>query len=146
MRVIIAALVFSVVGVVSNSAFAQAPTDYRTAYENSQVGEKPLLILVTATWCPPCQVMKKTTIPTLMQKSAFKDFNYATVDLDQEETLARQLIGDRGVPQIIMYEKQGDQWVRRYLTGIQSTQTVEAFVAQAGSLRTANATTDLVGK
>ena len=81
-----------------------------------------------------------------MQKKAFKDFNYSTVDLDREENLARQLIGDRGVPQLIMYEKQNDKWVRRYLTGIQTPQTVEAFVAQAGMLRTANATPNTVEK
>lgn len=146
MKVVLAALTLTIVGVVSSCANAQQPTDYRTAYEQSQVGEKPLLILVTATWCPPCQVMKKTTIPELMHKEAFKDFNYATVDLDEEQTLGRQLIGDRGVPQLIMFEKQGDQWVRRYLTGIQTPQTVEAFVAQASAVRLANVESGVVEK
>ncbi len=115
----------------------QVPLDYTTAYENAQGGDKPLLVLVTATWCPPCQVMKSTTIPDLMSRDSFKDFHYAMVDLDQEEELARQLIGDRGLPQLIMYEKQEDRWLRRYLRGMQSTEAVEAFVAQASTLRTA---------
>ena len=89
MKTLLSALVFTFAGVVSSCAFAQTPTDYATAYENSQVGEKPLLVLVTATWCPPCQVMKKTTIPALMQREAFRNFNYSTVDLDEEEVLAR---------------------------------------------------------
>ena len=146
MRTILAALALTTTTLLTAQAWGQQPTDYRTAYKMAQEGERPLLVLVTATWCPPCQVMKQTTIPALMQKEAFKDCFYSTVDLDEEEELARQLIGDRGVPQLIMYEKQGDQWVRRYLRGIQTPETVEAFVAQAGSFRTANATTELVGK
>jgi len=123
---------------------AQQPVDYKTAYKRAQAGDKPLLILITAQWCPPCQVMKKTTIPQLMQKAAFKDFHYSTVDLDKEPTLGRQLIGDRGVPQLIMFEKRDDKWVRRYLRGIQTPQTVEAFVAQASTLRTASAQANVV--
>lgn len=115
------------------------PKTYKQAYKDAQNGDKPLLILVTADWCPPCQQMKQTTIPRLMQKDAFKDFHYATVDYDAENRLARQLIGNRGLPQIIMFEKQDGEWVRRYLKGIQTTQTVEAFFAQAKSHRTASA-------
>lgn len=116
-----------------------SPTDYKTAYQKAQKGDKPLLVLVTAEWCPPCRVMKQTTIPELMRKNAFQNFHYATVDLNADEKLARQLIGNRGVPQIIMFEKKDNRWVRRYLRGIQTTGSVEAFMAQAESVRTANA-------
>ena len=112
---------------------------YREAYQDAQAGDKPLLVLVTATWCPPCQVMKQTTIPELMRKESFKDFHYATVDLDQEADLGRQLIGNRGLPQLIMFEQEDGKWVRRYLRGIQTVETVEAFVAQASIFRTADA-------
>ncbi len=145
-RVLLSALVLLFASAVSSSCFAQQPTDYRTAYQAAQAGEKPLLVLVTAEWCPPCKVMKKTTIPELMQKQAFRDFHYSTVDLDKDEKLARQLIGDRGVPQLIMYEKRNDKWIRRYLRGIQTPATVEAFVAQAQMFRTANNTTELIDK
>lgn len=117
----------------------QAPLDYKTAYSNAQAGDKPLLVLITATWCPPCQHMKQTTIPQLMKNETFKGFHYSTVDLDKEEKLARELIGQRGVPQLIMFEKQDGKWIRRYLRGAQSVATVEAFVAQSGMMRTASA-------
>ena len=120
---------------------AQEPLDYKTAYQNAQAGDKPLLVLITAAWCPPCQQMKQTTIPELMQKKTFKDFHYSTVDLDKEEKLARELIGQRGVPQLIMFEKQDGKWLRRYLRGAQTVETVEAFVAQSGLMRTASAET-----
>ena len=107
------------------------PIDYTTAYARAQSGDKPLLVLVTAEWCPPCQTMKATTIPELMSKNAFKDFHYATVDLGKEEKLARKLIGTRGVPQFILFEKNNEKWEKRYLRGIQSAQTVEAFMARS---------------
>ena len=112
---------------------------YREAYQDAQAGDKPLLVLVTATWCPPCQVMKQTTIPELLRKDTFKDFHYATVDLDEEKELGQQLIGSRGLPQLIMFEQEDGKWVRRYLRGIQTVETVEAFVAQASIFRTADA-------
>ena len=118
---------------------ATVAKSYREAYQDAQAGDKPLLVLVTATWCPPCQVMKQTTIPQLIRSDSFKDFHYATVDLDQEKELGKQLIGKRGLPQLIMFEKEGDKWVRRYLRGIQTVETVQAFIAQASMFRTASA-------
>ncbi|MCH2181317.1 MAG: thioredoxin family protein [Mariniblastus sp.] len=114
-------------------------SDYKSAYEKAQAGNKPLLILVTAEWCPPCQKMKKKTIPKLMAKEAFKHFHFATVDLDKESALARKLIGSRGVPQLIMYERKDDKWIRRYLRGAQTPSKVEAFIARAELVRTADA-------
>ncbi|MCH2179754.1 MAG: thioredoxin family protein [Mariniblastus sp.] len=133
---------------IAISAFAVTDggaSDYKSAYEKAQAGNKPLLILVTAEWCPPCQRMKKTTIPKLMAKEAFKDFNFAAVDLDKERDLARKLIGSRGVPQLIMYERKEGQWIRRYLRGAQTPQTVEAFIGRANLIRTADAK-DAIGK
>ena len=128
--------------IVVVSAFVVAdgkPDNYKTAYQKAHSGNKPLQVLVTAEWCPPCRVMKSSTIPSLLAKNAFKNCNYATVDLDAQESLARKLIGNRGVPQLIMYEKKDGKWLRRYLSGIQTPETVEAFIAQAASVRLANA-------
>ncbi len=134
----------AVIALATQNVGAQESVDYKTAYQRAQSGDKPLLVLVTAEWCPPCQVMKKTTIPELMQKSAFQGFHYSTVDLDRDSKIARELIGDRGVPQLIMYEKREGKWIRRYLRGYKTAQVVEAFVAQANAPRTAsNATTNL---
>ena len=36
----------------ASSVSAQQPTDYFTAYKNAQAGEMPMLVLVTAEWCP----------------------------------------------------------------------------------------------
>ena len=147
-------LALAVMAVFAVPTLAEQPADqansanltYKQAYAQAATGDKPLLVLVTADWCPPCVRMKQTTIPQLMQKNAFANFHFAAVNYDQESDLADQLIGDRGLPQLIMFEKDGDEWVRRYLRGIQNVPTVEAFVAQAGGLRTANVSNNNVDK
>ena len=136
----------SLVAIIASSAIAQQPLDYKTAYQRAEKGDKPLLVLVTAEWCPPCQLMKKTTIPDLLKKQAFKDCHWASVDLDKEKTLAKQLIGQRGVPQLIIFEKRDGKWIRRYLRGFKTPQIVEAFVAQSPLIRTAEAPATTVGK
>jgi len=41
----------------SDAAAGQAKMakSYREAYQDAQAGDKPLLVLITATWCPPCR-------------------------------------------------------------------------------------------
>ena len=129
--------VLSFLMLTANFAYGQSPSDYTTAFEKAQAGDKPLLVLVTATWCPPCQVMKNTTIPQLMQKQAFKDCHWASVDFDAEHEIAMQLTEGKGVPQLIMFEKRDGHWVRRRIAGYKDANTVEAFVAQSPQLRTA---------
>ena len=124
---------------------AQQPIDYATAYKNAQTGDKPLLVLVTAKWCPPCQSMKKNTIPQLLKKSAFEGYHYTNVDLDKYSTVARQLIGGRGVPQLILFEKKNGKWTRKFLSGYNSVASVEKFVKKP-NVRTADLVTPKVEK
>ena len=63
------------------------------------------------------------------------------LDYDSDSEIANQLIGNRGLPQLVMYEKSNGKWLRRYINGkkgIHSVEKVESFVAQAGTLRLAN--------
>jgi thiol:disulfide interchange protein len=146
MKFVTATLTMWLLMLAAQAANAQEPTDYRTAYNRAKEGEKPLLVLVTADWCPPCQIMKKTTFPKLMEKKAFDKFNFSKVDLDKEEKLGRQLMGNQGIPQLIMFEKQGDKWIKRNLVGIQTPEQIEAFLYQASSIRLAKSTTDTIEK
>ena len=132
--------VFSFIMITATSAFGQTPVDYTTAFQRAQAGDKPLLVLVTATWCPPCQVMKNTTIPELMRKDAFKNCHWATVDFDAENEIAMQLTEGKGVPQLLMFEKRDGKWIRRRMAGYKNAPTVEAFVAQSEQLRMAKLT------
>ncbi len=121
----------------STNATAE-PLDYTTAYNQAMKGDKPLLVLVTAEWCPPCQVLKNTVLPEMLKQEAFADYHFAMVDYDKQNALARKLIKDRGVPQLLLYEKQDDQWGLRFLSGAQSADVVKAFLGNPQTHRTAN--------
>lgn len=123
------------------AAFANQsePTDYRTAFDRAMKGDKPLLVLVTAEWCPPCQRMKQTTIPQLIKDNKFHNFHFATVDLDRDPRDARNLIGHGTVPQLIIYEKRNGSWNTRTLMGYNTPESVEAFIRPSGPVLTANA-------
>lgn len=139
----------TLIGFSANLVSAQEGKEivnYKTAYNNAQAGDKPLLVLVTAEWCPPCQALKRTTLPELNKKEAFQNFHFSVVDLDADEKVGRQLIGDRGVPQFIMFEKVGDQWIKRHVAGYQTVAQVEAFMAQAKKIRLAENTQELSSK
>lgn len=123
------------------------PTDYKTAFHRSQQDDRPLVVLVSAKWCPPCQMMKKTTIPSLVDANGFSGFHFAMVDLDEENKNARNLIGSRGVPQLIVFEKVDGQWSKRFLSGYHDVASVEDFLHKSDTLtRTANAQVIAAGK
>ena len=122
---------------------------YAEAFKKAKVGDKPLLVLVTADWCPPCRQLKASTLPTLIQRKSFRNFHFAMMDYDKQPELAKELIEDRGLPQLIMFEKSNGKWLRRTINGnkgIHSVEGVEMFVAKAGTVRFATQTEKATNK
>ena len=121
--------------------------NYQTAYQKALKGDKPLLILVTATWCAPCQEMKAKTIPNLMSRDRFKGFHFATVDWDAEPKIAEKLTGGRGVPQLVVFEKtEQGKWRQRYLAGPNNESTIEEFLDKSFVQRSAAALAETTGR
>jgi thiol-disulfide isomerase/thioredoxin len=142
MNFVSAALVFAAFSGINSSK----PVDYKTAYQRAQEDGRPLLVLVTAEWCPPCQMMKQTTIPALVESNGFNDVHFATVDLDRSPVDARNIIGARGVPQLVLYEQKDGRWQTRILSGFQNVASVEAFLGHNNRTRTAGADSMISGK
>lgn len=101
---------------------------YVAAFAEAQEAKRPLVVIVTATWCPPCQVLKNKVLKPLEAKHGFDNVVLAYVDMDKEPALAKQLVGTQGIPQVIVYEKDADKWVKRNLAGFQELATVEEFI------------------
>lgn len=119
--------------VVSPAATAQEPeqqTDfgYAAAFEKAQASDRPLVVIVTATWCAPCQVMKDQTIKQVMAKDGFHDVILALVDVDEEPELAKNLTKGKGIPHVVVFEKNEEKWKRRTLFGFQTVETLSAFI------------------
>lgn len=140
MNFVPAVVVIAAISGINNSQ----PIDYKTAFNRAQQDDKPLVVLVTAEWCPPCKRMKQNTIPELLQRNKFQDVHFATVDLDKNARDARNLIGPRGVPQLVMFEKIDGQWSKRILSGYQDTEKVASFIEQSPAIRMARAQTQVV--
>lgn len=74
----------------------------------SQVASEPgtRYVLVTATWCAPCQLLKKQ-----LELIAFPDcINIITVDYDTHSEDARVMLGAGGtLPRLIRYSSDGEK-------------------------------------
>jgi glutaredoxin len=104
------------------SAGVAFATDYSTAYARAQQG-KPLVMLVSASWCGPCKAMRAAI------DGAGLDYVY--IDVDKEHQLASRLTGGNlGLPQLVVYRKTGDSWTRRILAGKQDIKKIRAFLEE----------------
>jgi len=103
---------------------------YAEARRATDESGRPMVVMVGATWCGPCQQMKKQVIPKVRERGLFKEVSFATVDADAEAEIAREIIGSGPVPQLVMYRKTQRGWLRRRLVGKQSVEAVEHFIKQ----------------
>lgn len=94
----------------------------------SETGE-PMVVMVSTDWCPPCQTMKKTILPRVRERGLLKKVVFAIVNPDRDKELAQQLTGGGPIPQLVMFRKTTDGWVRKKLIGGQSVETVEEFIS-----------------
>lgn len=59
------------------------------AFEAAQAAGKPILVEVTASWCPTCKA-QKPILSELMQKSKFKNLVAFEIDFDTQKDLLRK--------------------------------------------------------
>jgi thioredoxin-like negative regulator of GroEL len=105
-------------------------TAYDDAYRLATTDEgRPLVVLVAADWCPACQQMKQAIMPQLQQRGSLAKVAFAVVNSDRESQLASQLMAGNTIPQLVMFVKTDKGWSRRQLTGSQSVNDVEGFLA-----------------
>ena len=109
---------------------------HRAATENG----KPLVVMVGTDWCGPCQQMKRNVLPQVREHGVLSKVSFATVNADNEAELARQLTGGGPVPQLVVYRRSGQGWIRRKLIGGQTVATVEQFIKEAVSQNEEDAT------
>lgn len=124
----------SVAVLLQAALMASESEDYAEAHKNVTETGRPMVIMVGADWCPACEVMKQSVIPQVKQHGVLRKVAYAVVNLDRERELGRQLTGGGPIPQLIMYRKTSDGWLRKKLVGSQSPETVEAFINEAVDL------------
>ena len=112
------------------SVAAVGAHSYSDAHRATTKTGKPMVVMVSAEWCGPCQKMVKTVLPQVRSHGLLKRVSFAIVNVDREKTLARKLIGGGPVPQLVMFRRTNKGWLRRRLVGAQNTKAVETFIKQ----------------
>ncbi len=76
-------------------------TNYKAALELAEKEGKPVVLVFSASWCPPCQSMKKNVYPSADVKPLHDKFVWAYLDADDEaNAAAMKKYGVNGIPHI----------------------------------------------
>jgi thiol:disulfide interchange protein len=69
---------------------------------------KPVIVVFSAVWCPPCQMMKKEVYPSAAVKALHDKFEWAYLDVDEDSNAAAaKKYGVNGIPHIQFLSKDG---------------------------------------
>jgi thiol:disulfide interchange protein len=85
-------------------------TRYDTALSLAKSSSKPLVLVFSASWCPPCQQMKNEVYPSPEVAPYKSQFVWAYLDVDDPANQpAAQKFGVRGIPHITFLNPQGTE-------------------------------------
>ena len=105
-----------------------APETYAEAHRTTVKTGKPMVVMVSTDWCPPCQVMKKKILPRVRQRGLLRKVAFAMVNPDRDGELAEKITGGGPIPQLVMFRKTPHGWMRSKLVGGQTVEAVEQFI------------------
>jgi thioredoxin-like negative regulator of GroEL len=117
----------------TEQAAAKADT-YDEAHRITTETGKPMVVMVGTEWCGPCQMMKKKILPRVREMGLLKKVAFAVVNADRDRELAQSLTGGGPIPQLVMFRKTPEGWMRRKLVGGQTVESVEEFINEGLSL------------
>ncbi len=83
-------------------------TSFDAATKAAKISGKPVVVVFSASWCPPCQAMKTEVYPSAEVKPLHDRFEWAYLDVDDaaNEALADKF-GVSGIPHIEFLNKDG---------------------------------------
>ena len=92
---------------------------YRSAYYDSALGNKPMLVVIGASWCGACNDEKNIISPAVAKEGKLTDVNVVLLDIDipDEAELARQFMSGSSIPQTILFKNERGKWIRRAHSG-----------------------------
>lgn len=83
-------------------------SSYDAALKAAKQSGKPVVLVFSASWCPPCQKNKRDVYPSAAVKPLHDKFVWAYLDADQKENVpAMEKYGVSGIPHIQFLSKDG---------------------------------------
>lgn len=83
-------------------------TSHDAALKEAEKTGKPVILVFSAVWCPPCQAMKKSVYPSKEVKPFHDKFVWAYLDTDVESNgAAAGKYGVEGIPHIQFLDSKG---------------------------------------
>jgi thiol:disulfide interchange protein len=100
----------------------QFGTSYETALATAKKEGKPIILVFSATWCPPCQSMKKSVYPSAEVKPLHDKFVWAYLDVDDAANAkVAEKFGVNGIPHI-QFLNSGGKDVDKVVGGVPSAE------------------------
>ena len=94
-----------------------------------EAADKPLMVYFTATWCGPCQTMKKEAWSNDAVVKAASPYTPVMIDIDEQPEVAEAHNLD-GVPTVILMSKDGQELDRMVGYGPGMQGKVAAFLSK----------------
>jgi thiol-disulfide isomerase/thioredoxin len=107
-------------------AHAEARAFDPAAFDAAQAAGKPILVEITAPWCPVC-AKQRPVLGALEQKPAFKDLVVFNIDFDSQKDLVSKM-GARMQSTLIVFHGREE---RGRSTGVSDPAAIEALLARA---------------
>ena len=87
--------------------------------------EKPILIIFSAKWCIPCELMKKNTIEPMIKSGELDSVTLIHIDVDKEKDFTKKYIGENfTIPKTILFFQEDEKWFKIQLTGLLSREKI----------------------
>jgi thioredoxin-like negative regulator of GroEL len=128
--ILLATIVQTAILATGAEAAPAAAESYAEARRTTTETGKPIVVMVGTDWCSPCQMMKKTILPQVREHGLLRKVAFALVNPDRDRDLAEKLTGGGPIPQLVMFRKTANGWMRRKLVGGQDVETVEQFITE----------------
>ena len=109
-----AALLWAALSIAVNAAPPSKAwsTSVEASLATAQRTGRPVLVMFSASWCPPCNMMKSDVFPTTGVQTALKQWIPVYVDVDENKPVARQYNID-SMPTFVLLDPAGNELVRR---------------------------------
>jgi thiol-disulfide isomerase/thioredoxin len=102
----LAVLTFTVVAPAATDTALPWEKDYATAAAKAKAENRPIFLMLTATWCGPCKMLESRTLPSSNVLSGLKEFVWVKAYEDKE---LNERFGLSGYPTLVFLDSAGER-------------------------------------